>query len=160
MAVYQYIAVLRTGDRITGRESAASATEVVARLQARSAFPLHVREGDPNLFWRRLRGAGVGNGQSAVVMTAELGTLISAGLTVDRALSIALERSHAGGFKNTLIRVRDAVRGGMALADAMEAEFQRRPLPRHQDLQHAVAVGLGHAALRARGVAGDHHLRL
>jgi len=123
MALYAYTAVLRSGTRIAGTEMAADADEVAARLQARSALPVNIGLAVPRQerFWNRLPLASR-HRHDALVMTAELCTLISAGLTVDRALTIALERTPSAVMRQSLVRVRDTVRGGKALADAIEAE--------------------------------------
>jgi len=122
--VYAYTAVLRSGARISGTEAAADADEVAARLQERSALPLSIGLAVPahKPFLARLPRLASGHRRESLIVTSEICTLITAGLTVDRALTIVLERTPAAELRDVLTRVRDRVRGGKALADAVEAE--------------------------------------
>ena len=124
MMLFAYSAVLPNGTRIAGTEAAENADEVIARLHGKKALPLRVepagRSRSPislrHFSWRP-RG-----GRASVIVTAELCMLISAGLTIDRALTIVLERAPAGALRAALAGVRDRVRSGGALAEAMAAE--------------------------------------
>ena len=161
MAVYAYTAMLRGGAQITGTEAAADADEVALRLHERSALPLRIDLALPaqKPFWTRLPLLASGHRRETLVATSEICTLITAGLTVDRALTIVLERTPAAELREVLTRVRDSVRGGKALADAVEAEpavFSPVyvALVRAGELSGHLGDALGHlSAYMARGDA-------
>ena len=57
-----------------------------------------------------------------VQFTQQLATLLGAGQPLDRALQILLDLPESEKARNLLERVRDVVRGGATLSDALEAE--------------------------------------
>jgi general secretion pathway protein F len=62
------------------------------------------------------------NASQVLQFTQQLSTLLSAGQPLDRALQILLELPESEKAKRILERIRDHVRGGGPLSDAMEAE--------------------------------------
>ncbi|MFQ5466686.1 MAG: type II secretion system F family protein [Kiloniellaceae bacterium] len=66
--------------------------------------------------WRARRMAR----QDVVSFTRELATLLQAGLPLDRALSIMLELAVTPPVRDVTDAIREAVRGGATLADAMQ----------------------------------------
>jgi general secretion pathway protein F len=97
----------------------------VGKLQDAGNIPLEVREADSGdsaslfaaLFKRKtLREAQV------VQFTQQLATLLGAGQPLDRALQILLDLPESEKARRLLERVRDQVRGGTPLSDALEAE--------------------------------------
>jgi len=62
-------------------------------------------------------------GRSSIPLALqELGSLVKAGLPIDRSLSVVSELLPDEGLRNALYRIRDSVRRGNSLADAMEME--------------------------------------
>jgi general secretion pathway protein F len=122
MAEFHYVAILPNGSRRSGSASAATQAELAARLQKQRAYPVRIR---PKLAVRlgwpdRLPHPGAG--RALLVVTGELRTLLGAGMTVDRALSIVASRTTHGSLQQTLKEVRDAVRKGQNFGEAIAAE--------------------------------------
>ncbi len=125
MTLYYYKAVTPAGEVLEGQLDVGSHDEVVGKLQDAGNIPLEVREADSAdsgslfaaLFKRKtLREAQV------VQFTQQLATLLGAGQPLDRALQILLDLPESEKARRLLERVRDQVRGGTPLSDALEAE--------------------------------------
>jgi general secretion pathway protein F len=125
MTLYYYKAVTPAGEVLEGQLDLGSHDEVVGKLQDAGNIPLEVREADSGdsgslfaaLFKRKtLREAQV------VQFTQQLATLLGAGQPLDRALQILLDLPESEKARRLLERVRDQVRGGTPLSDALEAE--------------------------------------
>jgi general secretion pathway protein F len=123
--LYYYKAVTPAGEVLEGQLDLGSHDEVVGKLQDAGNIPLEVREADSGdsaslfaaLFKRKtLREAQV------VQFTQQLATLLGAGQPLDRALQILLDLPESEKARRLLERVRDQVRGGTPLSDALEAE--------------------------------------
>lgn len=124
MAQFRYRALSSAGDPIDGVMEAASAEEVVARLQDAGNLPLEAR----------LAGEADGGGLAAIFrrtpmntaqvlqFTQQLATLLGAGQPLDRALQILLDLPDAPEARRVIERIRDAVRGGTPLSQAMEQQ--------------------------------------
>jgi len=103
----------------------ASNDEVIAKLQDAGNIPLDIRTTDSvesvgflgNLFKRSAMSVA-----QTVQFTQQLATLMGAGQPLDRALQILLELPESEKAKRMIERVRDAVRGGSTLSDALESE--------------------------------------
>lgn len=122
---------------------------LAARLQREHCYLLSA---GPELSWRsQLANLTLRTGQSSLVLALhELGSLVKAGLPVDRGLTVVAELFPEPRLKGALLRVRDAVRRGVSLADAMEAE------PDYFMAFHVNLVRAGEAA----GALDDALLRL
>lgn len=123
MTLFHYKAVTPAGETIEGRMDAASLDDVIARLHEQGNVPLaagNADEGGGSLFarWQRqpLSGAGL------VQFTEQLGTLLGAGLPLDRSLQLLLEIPEGERARNVVMRVRERVRGGSSLSRALEEE--------------------------------------
>jgi general secretion pathway protein F len=128
MALYHYKAVTPAGEVITGQMDVASNDDVIARIQDAGNIALEVSgagEGGGS-------GAGLGGlfqraamGPSQVLQfTQQLATLLGAGQPLDRALQILLELPESEKARRIIERIRDVVRGGAPLSEALEAEPQ------------------------------------
>lgn len=123
MPQFRYKAASATGEISEGELEARDESAVVARLQDLGLIPIRVapaqsveqRSGDGLLSRKRIRQDQVG------VLTAELATLLRAGLPLDRALEILIGLSDNPRMQALMTRVRDDVRGGAALSKALEA---------------------------------------
>ena len=126
MALYHYKAVTPAGEIVTGQMDVASNDDVIARIQDAGNIALEISgagEGGAG-------GAGLGSllqrsamGPTQVLQfTQQLATLLGAGLPLDRALQIVLELPEGEKAKRIIERVRDTVRGGAPLSEALEAE--------------------------------------
>lgn len=123
MTSFHYKAVTPTGETVEGRMDAPTIDDVIARLQEQGNVPLEANDADSGggtLFarWQRqpLSGAGL------VQFTQQLGTLLGAGLPLDRSLQLLLELPEGERARNVVMRVRDRVRGGASLSRALEEE--------------------------------------
>lgn len=125
MALFRYKAVTPSGDTIEGQMDVASNDEVISKLQDAGNIPLDIRQADSaestsllaNLFKRSAMSA-----TQTVQFTQQLATLMGAGQPLDRALQILLELPESEKARRMIERVRDAVRGGATLSDALESE--------------------------------------
>lgn len=61
------------------------------------------------------------------VFTQELATLLKAGLPLFQALDVMIERQVHAEFKRSLTSIRDRIKGGTALSDAVRAEGELYP---------------------------------
>ncbi|MDQ2971738.1 MAG: type II secretion system F family protein [Rhodanobacteraceae bacterium] len=123
MTLFHYKAVTPTGETVEGRMDAPTVEDVIARLQEQGNVPLEADAADAggaSLFarWQRqpLSGAGL------VQFTQQLGTLLGAGLPLDRSLQLLLELPEGERARNVVTRVRERVRGGASLSRALEEE--------------------------------------
>ena len=136
MPVYRYKAVNASGGVAVGELEAANESEIVDRLRDQGLMPMQVA--------RAAAGGGNGNGGVAAVgaargarrrwfasksvtrdnllaITRELATLLRAGLPLDRALEVLISLADAPPVAALLQGIRDDVRGGKALSQALDA---------------------------------------
>ena len=128
MPVFQYKAASIDGEVFNGTLNGSSREQVVAQLQALGQIPIQVEEStqpersrsfSPVLRRRRSRRI---KDQHITNATRELATLLRAGLPLDRALSILATLSETEAMKLLMEEVREQVKGGATLADAMQAQ--------------------------------------
>src|SRR3546814_17633197 len=108
---------------------AASDAEVVLRLQEQGHLPVEARlasEGGGEPAWRALFKAKPFAGERLVQFTQQLATLLGAGQTLDRAMTILRELPEHEVARRTPPDTRDAVRRGASISTALE-----RPNRRH-----------------------------
>ena len=126
MPLYRYEAVSAAGELLQGEMEAADQAAVVSRIQASGQLPLraHPVAGKPLRFaFARPRSASRRiAGRELAGFTRELAALLHAGLALDRALQVIIDVSHDGAVRSLAVRVQEAVRGGAALSDALEAQ--------------------------------------
>ncbi|NLB14831.1 MAG: type II secretion system inner membrane protein GspF [Gammaproteobacteria bacterium] len=124
MPQFRYKALSAAGDQIEGVMEAASAEEVVARLQDAGNLPLDARPAD------EVRGGALTamfqrapmNGAQVLQLTQQLSTLLGAGQPLDRALQILMDLPETPQARQVIERIRDAVRGGTPLSQALEQQ--------------------------------------
>ena len=123
MPAFRYKAVTPAGETVEGRMDAASAEDVVARLQEQGNVPLEATDaaGSGSLLAGLLRKKTLA-GAALVEFTEQLGILLHAGLPLDRALQMLLELPEGERARHVVERIRDRVRGGASLSRAMEEE--------------------------------------
>ncbi|MCE5231950.1 MAG: type II secretion system inner membrane protein GspF [Mizugakiibacter sp.] len=124
MALFRYRAVDAAGEIHDGEMDASSVEEVVARLQDQGQIPLDASAGGAethgtlSALFRRQPLAGAQLAQ----FTLQLATLLGAGQPLDRALQLLMDLPEGERAQRLIERVRDRVRGGAPLSDALEAE--------------------------------------
>ena len=125
MPVYQYKALNSRGETLDGQMEAASEAEVVLRLQEQGHLPVEARpagEGGGGRSWRTLFKPRPFSGQRLVQFTQQLATLLNAGQPLDRALTILLDLPEDEAARRTIGDIREAVRGGSPLSQALERQ--------------------------------------
>jgi len=143
MATFHYRAVTAAGRWQQGSKEGWSEKNVAQELQAMGLVPVYVGlspEGSTasvggwlgtalgsgtSLSQRSLGlpfGARRVSGRDRLLFTQELATLLSAGVPLDRALSICSELTESKVFREIIADVLRQVRAGKSLADALEAQ--------------------------------------
>lgn len=124
MPQFRYKALSPAGEPVDGVMEAANADEVVAKLQDAGNIPLKAQPAD------EAQGSGLGGllhrspmGANQVLQfTQQLATLLGAGQPLDRALQILLDLPESEQARRVIDRIREAVRGGMPLSQALEQQ--------------------------------------
>jgi general secretion pathway protein F len=123
MPVYEYKGVTAGGKKVSGVQDAESLKAVRSKLKKDGVTVLEIHEGASLRSVRRgsqaIRfGARVKLGDLANA-TRQLATLLSSGLPLMEALSVLVEQEENEGLKAAMSSVRDSVREGASLADAL-----------------------------------------
>jgi general secretion pathway protein F len=124
MPSFRFKAVAPNGEVLQGLMDAGSTDEVVAKLHEQGNLPLEAVPADQaggvglgSLF----RSTGVSQ-QDVANFTQQLATLVGAGLPLDRSLLVLAELAESPRLKRLVDRVRDEVRGGVSLSEALERQ--------------------------------------
>ena len=121
MPIYEYKAVSAAGETITGEMQAPSEEVVIARIQEQGGIPIQAREAGKGIRLGAMFAPRKGLSQRQIGdMTQQLSTLLSAGLPLDRSLGILVELSDNERVKATVQKIRNRVREGGSLSDALE----------------------------------------
>lgn len=124
MAQFRYKALSASGEPVEGVMDAASAEEVVARLQDAGNIPIEAKPADASQeagLAALLRRSDMNSAQ-VMQFTQQLATLLGAGQPLDRALQILLDMPDSPNARRVIERVRDAVRSGTPLSQALEQQ--------------------------------------
>lgn len=128
MPIFSFRALGADGVLLKGNEEAASAADIAASLQKRGAMVLNIapqRRG-AGLLALELGGTKIRRGELTEA-TRELASLLAAGQDLDRALRLLTEEATNRRVATILARVRDAVRDGVPLAQALSREPKNFP---------------------------------
>jgi general secretion pathway protein F len=134
MAVFRYRAVNTAGDVAIGELDAANEAEIVGRLRDQGLMPMQVTAATGGSAGPRAaaRATSPGerrrwfarktvSGDNVMTITRELAMLLRAGLPLDRALETLIGLSPTPPVAVLLQGIRDDVRGGKALSQALDA---------------------------------------
>lgn len=128
MPRYRYEAVDASGEVLRDDMEAPSQEAVIAQLRDGGVLPLSVAEAKGG-FLRSALGQPLFSKRRALsrkavtLITQQLASLLSAGMPLDRALTILISVSEDEQHTKPLLeRVQEKVRGGSTLADALEAQ--------------------------------------
>ena len=125
MPLYRYKALDAHGELLDGQMEAASDADVIARLQEQGHMPVEARLATGSAFeaanWKQWRQRPFG-GAMLVQFTQQLATLLGAGQPLDRALGILLETPEDTRSRRVIADIRDSVRGGTPLSQALERQ--------------------------------------
>lgn len=124
MPIFEYKAVSPAGETVQGTMEAGSMDRVISRLQEAGNIPLQAQEaGKGGFSLAMLRSGRRGIGSREVgEFTQQLATLLGAGLPLDRSLQVLLELTENDRLKRMVTDVRERVREGGSLSDALEAQ--------------------------------------
>ncbi len=124
MPLFEYKAVSPSGETVQGTMEALNLELVISKLQDAGNIPLQAREaGQGGFSLEMLRfGKRSMNTREIGQFTQQLATLLGAGLPLDRSLQVLLELSENDLTSRTVTDIRDRVRGGGSLSEAMEAQ--------------------------------------
>ncbi len=121
MPIFEYKAVSPTGETITGEMEAPTEALVIARIQEEGSIPISAREAGKGLRLDTLFKGKKGLTQRDIGdITQQLSTLLGAGLPLDRSLGILVELTDNERVKTTVDKIRNRVREGGSLSDALE----------------------------------------
>ena len=130
MPLYSYRAVSPAGDVSSGQLEAANESEIVDRLRDPGLLPMQIAQAlgahaagestakPPRASWFAPRRVTRDN---VLGITRELATLLRAGLPLDRALELLITLAPSLPVAVMLQGIRDEVRGGKALSQALDA---------------------------------------
>jgi general secretion pathway protein F len=124
MPQFEYKAVSPSGETVRGTMEASSLDRVIAKLQEAGNIPLHAKEassGGFSLDFLRTGRRGM-NAREVGEFTQQLSTLLGAGLPLDRSLQVLLELNENPRVQKNVTDIRDRVREGGSLSDALEAQ--------------------------------------
>jgi general secretion pathway protein F len=124
MPVYEYKGVNSAGRNVSGVQDGEGLKAVKSKLKREGIIVLEIREGASTLAARRETlsftfGGRVRLGDVANA-TRQLATLLSSGLPLMDSLSILVEQEENVSLRGALSAVRDNVREGASLADALK----------------------------------------
>lgn len=124
MPAFRFKAVAPSGEVVQGQMDAGSTEEVIAKLHEQGNLPLEALPADAAQAagWGSLfKSTGVS--QADITMfTQQLATLLGAGLPLDRSLLVLSELADRDRVRRLVDRIRDAVRGGTALSEALDRQ--------------------------------------
>ncbi len=123
MTTFRYTAIGAGGERLAGLMEAATAAEVIVRLQRQGSMPVRAEPADKASRWTGLlqmdlRGRRGLRKQDVADLIRELATMLTAGQDLDRALRYMQETAPTR-IRPTVTGLRDAVRDGSPLSVAM-----------------------------------------
>jgi general secretion pathway protein F len=131
MALYRYRAVNAAGDVAAGELEAANESEIVDRLRDQGLLPMQVEAAQLGRESAAKAAAAPRRARfftpkkvtrdHLLSLTRELATLLRAGLPLDRALEILIGLAQAPPVARLLQTIRDEVRGGKSLSQALDA---------------------------------------
>ncbi len=123
MSQFVYKAITPSGETLEGQMEAATQAEVIAKIQEVGNIPVFARELKPgfsieNLLVRRNKITQ----KQVAFFTEQLSTLLVSGMPLDRSLSVMIDLSEDEKLTAMIEQVRDKVRGGGSLSDAMHEQ--------------------------------------
>jgi type II secretory pathway component PulF len=113
---FRYRASTGTGEIVDGVVEVVSEQGLLEQLRRRDLYPVEIRELAPT---SRKRRRQLGRRPAVTRWARNVGALLGAATTVDRALAITAEQAGHDGLAQTLAAVREAVRGGEDLSAAL-----------------------------------------
>jgi len=123
MAQYIYKALTPAGEQLEGQMDAASRAEVISKIQAAGNIPVTAKELGTGFSLENLLASRKTISQKQVgEFTDQLSTLLSSGMPLERSLSVMIDLIDEERLRIMIEQVRDKVRGGGTLSDALEEQ--------------------------------------
>ena len=119
MATFFFRAVAGDGKLRTGSLTAESDKTVARELRKQGLTPIYVGVEQKKGFELKLPAFVIGRHRDVLFFTQELSTLLSAGIPVDRALSITGELTEHPHFRFIVLDILRVLKGGKSLADSL-----------------------------------------
>ena len=132
MAFFRYKAVTPEGKLVEGTLEAVNQESVLARLQEQGQLPIKVFPGEDTggilsreirLPWKRKKVPQ----KDLLIFTQELSTLVKAGLTLDRSLSVLSDLTENDYLAEVVGELLREIKGGKALSEALSTYPQVFP---------------------------------
>ncbi|MEE8460554.1 MAG: type II secretion system F family protein [Acidobacteriota bacterium] len=132
MAFFRYKAVTPDGKVVEGTLEASDQEAVLARLQEQGQLPIKVFSGEDTggllsreirLPWQRKKVPQ----KDLLIFTQELSTLVKAGLTLDRSLSVLSDLTENAYLAEVVGELLREIKGGKALSEALSTHPQVFP---------------------------------
>src|SRR5688572_28484776 len=119
MSAYAFKAIDLTGREAKGEVDAESKQHVADQLKQRGLIVVDISEksGSKEI---KLPGANKVKSQDLTVMTRQLATMISSGMTILKALYVLESQTESKPLAETLTKVRKDVEAGLPLSDSLE----------------------------------------
>ncbi len=122
MPLYQYKAISQQGETLQGEMEAASEQDVIRRLQQAGHMPVQAEPVSGGLSLGRLfQSRNRPRARDLLRFTQQLSNLINAGMPLDRSLQVLEELADRDVMRRLIHDIREEVREGSALADALQA---------------------------------------
>ncbi len=121
MALYSYEAFSREGKRVRGVIDAPSVANVKAQLSKQGLFPITIKlaqEGAQYGFLRRIFMRGV-TAKEKILLTKQFAILLKSGIPLLQALELLIDQFE-GRLHTILVSVKDDIKEGISLADALQ----------------------------------------
>ena len=120
-STYFFRAVASDGKVRTGSLSAETDKMVARELKRQGLIPVHIGLEQKKGFELKMPSLGGGTRKDVLFFTAELSTLLNAGVPLDRALGITAELTDRSEFKSLVLDILRILKGGKSLADSLAA---------------------------------------
>lgn len=120
MALYSYEAFSREGKKVSGIVDAPSAEALKEQLSRQGLFPTRIElSGGTSTggFFARLFEKKI-TVKDKILFTKQLAILLKSGVPILQAIELLIDQFE-GGMRNMLVRVKDDVKEGISLADAL-----------------------------------------
>jgi len=120
MALYSYEAFSKEGKKVHGVIDASSAESLKEQLARQGLFPIKIElTGGTSTagFFKRLFEPSI-TIKDKILFTKQLAILLKSGVPILQAIELLIEQFE-GGMRNMLVRIKDEVKEGIALADAL-----------------------------------------
>lgn len=118
---YFFRAVASDGKPRSGTLPAENDAQVVRELKRQGLIPVYVGLEQKKEFGLKLPTFTSGKRKDVLFFTQELSTLLTAGVPLDRALSITSELTERPAFRTLVLDILRLIKGGKSLADSLAA---------------------------------------